>query len=100
MAVGVGGVCSLTSEGLVNLNKGVPPPASSAKRKYGLKIRRGPRNQESAVHADNGKHSDKVFRDQPKRFFRHKFVQKDKLRCGQIETPEQLQARRIHNEEM
>ncbi|KAG8245143.1 hypothetical protein J6590_009220 [Homalodisca vitripennis] len=27
MAVGVGGVCSLTSEALVNLNKGVPPPA-------------------------------------------------------------------------
>ncbi|KAG8243839.1 hypothetical protein J6590_037006 [Homalodisca vitripennis] len=27
MTVGVGGVCSLTSEVLVNLNKGVPPPA-------------------------------------------------------------------------
>ncbi|KAG8309073.1 hypothetical protein J6590_094861 [Homalodisca vitripennis] len=27
MTVGVGGICSLTSEVLVNLNKGVPPPA-------------------------------------------------------------------------
>ncbi|KAG8335647.1 60S ribosomal protein L31 [Homalodisca vitripennis] len=27
MTVGVGGVCSLTSEALVNLNKGLPPPA-------------------------------------------------------------------------
>ncbi|KAG8297900.1 hypothetical protein J6590_027061 [Homalodisca vitripennis] len=27
MTIGVGGVCSLTSEALVNLNKGVPPPA-------------------------------------------------------------------------
>ncbi|KAG8242780.1 hypothetical protein J6590_059297 [Homalodisca vitripennis] len=27
MTVGVGGVCSLTSEALVNLNKGVPSPA-------------------------------------------------------------------------
>ncbi|KAG8299452.1 hypothetical protein J6590_100759 [Homalodisca vitripennis] len=27
MTVGVSGVCSLTSEVLVNLNKGVPPPA-------------------------------------------------------------------------